>query len=365
VIRRVVVSVGGRRAGLLAAEPTGRHVYAYDPDCPSDRFVALTMPVRLESYAWHELHPVFQAALPDGADLARLAARLGRNGTRPLDVLALAGADLPGRLTVSAEAPPGHGGVADAPGGPATADADLQAALGYDANWLVPANPRGLPHLAFNRWCCLRIARRARFDVPGSELSADRATLRVARFDGAADARLGYEDFCALMGLGTAQQYEPTAERMVSAATAFVTAVQRTAVRRELFRRHALAALLRAGDAHLRTYGVLYSRADDVRLAPLHELHTTSVYAGAQEDVPPLTLGGRRSWAPKKGTWRRFGAHCALADRETQSILQWFGQALEAEIPALQSEAREDERPFLASLIEAWRRGAADLLAGF
>jgi hypothetical protein len=83
------------------------------------------------------------------------------------------------------------------------------------------------------------------------------------------------------------------------------------------------------------------------------------------DDVPALVLGGRRTWVPKKGTWRRFGAHCALADRETQSILQWLGQALEAEIPALQAEAREDEREFLASLATLWHAGAAELLDGY
>jgi serine/threonine-protein kinase HipA len=357
VTRRVVVHVGGRRAGVLAAEATGRHVFAYDADCPPDRFVALTMPVRLESYAWHELHPVFQVSLPEGSDFQSLAARLVRNGSaRSMDVLARVGGDLLGRLAVLADP------AEPASGAPGT---DVRAALLHDATTLLPGNPGGWPHLAFNRWCCLRIARRARFDVPAFELTPDRSALRVARFDGAEGARLGYEDFCSLMGLGADQKYDATAERMVSAATAFVPSVQRTAVRRELFRRLALAALLRAGDAHLKTYGVLYGSADDVRLAPLHELHTTSVYPGLQDDVPALELGGRRTWAAKKGEWRRFGAHCALADRETLSILQWLGQALEAEIPLLEGEAQGDEQGFLAALVAQWRAGAVALLAGY
>jgi serine/threonine-protein kinase HipA len=355
VTRRLVVHVGGRRAGLLAAEPTGRHVFAYDADCPAERFVSLTMPVRLESYAWHELHPVFQVSLPEGAGLQRLNARLAKSGTaRAIDVLALVGSNLLGRLQVLAE------GADVVP-----LDAETAGALPYDAEFLQrPAAP-GFAHVAFNRWCCLRVAKRAGFDVPAFELSPDRATLRVRRFDGPRDARLAYEDFCSLMGLGAAQKYEPTAERMVSAATAFVGAVQRTAVRRELFRRHALAYLLRNGDAHLKTFGVLYAGADDVRLAPVHELVTTSVYPEFRDDVPALVLGGRRAWTPKKGTWRRFGAHCSLADRETQSILQWLAQAMEAEIPDLERDAAGDEREFLATLAAQWRAGAAELQAGY
>jgi serine/threonine-protein kinase HipA len=355
VTRRLVVHVGGRRAGLLAAEPTGRHVFAYDADCPADRFVSLTMPVRLESYAWHELHPVFQVSLPEGAGLQRLSARLAKAGTvRPMDLLALVGGDLLGRVQVLPE-----GGEPSVPG------AELAAELARDADALLRTGPAEFPHVAFNRWCCLRVAKRAGFDVPAAELSPDRATLRLARFDGPRDARLGYEDFCALMGLGSAQKYEATAERMVSAATAFVAAVQRTAVRRELFRRHALACLLRSGDAHLKTFGVLYSGADDVRLAPVHELVTTSVYPEFRDDIPALVLGGRRTWTPKKGTWRRFGAHCSLADRETQSILQWLAQAMEAESAELEREAGAGEREFLAALVARWRAGAAELQAGY
>jgi serine/threonine-protein kinase HipA len=355
VTRRLVVHVGGRRAGLLAAEATGRHVFAYDADCPPERFVSLTMPVRLESYAWHELHPVFQVSLPEGAGLQRLNARLAKSGAaRPIDVLALVGGDLLGRVQVLAEG-----------GEPAVPDADAAAALAYDADALVRSGTPGFAHVAFNRWCCLRVAKRAGFDVPAFELSPDRATLRLRRFDGPRDARLGYEDFCSLMGLGTGQKYEATSERMVSAATAFVTAVQRTAVRRELFRRHALAHLLRNGDAHLKTFGVLYTGADDVRLAPVHELVTTGVYPEFRDDVPALVLGGRRAWTPKKGTWRRFGAHCSLADRETQSILQWLAQAMEAEIPDLERDAAAGEREFLAALVAQWRTGASELQGGY
>lgn len=349
--RRFVVHVGGTRVGVLAAEPAGRHVFAYDADCDANRFVSLTMPVRLESYAWHELHPVFQVSLPEGAALQRALARLAKTGgAQPVDALAIVGRDLLGRLEV-------------VPEGPFVDDPEVAGAMGHDPESLVRRATPELPMLAFNAWCCLRVAKRAGFDVPEFGLAADRKTLRVRRFDGPRDARLGYEDFCSLMGLGAARKYDATAERMVSAATAFVTAVQRTAVRRELFRRHALAYVLRDGDAHLKRFGVLYTRADDVKLAPVHELTTTGVHA--KDDLPALELGGRRAWAQKKGAWRRFGAHCSLADRETQSILQWLTQALDAEIPELQREAGAGEREYLAALIAQWRTGAKELAAAY
>lgn len=350
--RRFVVHVAGQRVGMLAAEAAGRHVFAYDADCAADRFVSLTMPVRLESYAWHELHPVFQVSLPEGAVLQRALARLAKIGAaQPVDALAIVGRDLLGRVQVTPES-----AYFD--------DAEVAAAMTYDPESIVRRAPPELPMLAFNAWCCLRIAKRAGLDVPPFRLAGDRKTLRVQRFDGPRDERLGYEDFCSLMGLGAANKYDATAERMVSAATAFVAAVQRTAVRRELFRRHALAYVLRDGDAHLKRFGVLYTRADDVKLAPVYELTTTGVHA--KDDVPALELGGRRAWAQKKGTWRRFGAHCSLADRETQSIIQWLTQALEAEIPELHREiAGAAEREYLGTLVAQWRAGAKELAAAY
>jgi HipA-like protein len=47
---RLDVYVARQRAGALAAERTDRYVFSYDNAAPVDRFVSLTMPVRLESY---------------------------------------------------------------------------------------------------------------------------------------------------------------------------------------------------------------------------------------------------------------------------------------------------------------------------
>jgi len=78
--KRLDVYVEGRLAGVLAAVQLDRHVFTYDAAAPPDRFVSLTMPVRLESYVWHELHPIFQLSLPEGDMLARLSSRLAKAG---------------------------------------------------------------------------------------------------------------------------------------------------------------------------------------------------------------------------------------------------------------------------------------------
>lgn len=362
---RLVVHVGGQRAGVLAADATGRHVYAYDADCPPERFVSLTMPVRLESYAWHELHPVFQVNLAEEPRDHGAAAKSG--ATRPIDGLPLLGERGLGRVraTPAGATPAPLRAVADT-----VADAERggpdPASFFESPPLLTRTYHPDLPHLAFNAWCGLRVARRAGFDVPPFALVDDGRRLVVDRFDGAPARRLGYEDFCSLMGLGARQKYEAAAEQLVSAAAAFVAPVRRTGVRRELFRRIAFAQLLGNGDAHLKTYGVLYDGTADVRLAPLHDAHATRVYPALGDDVPALTLAGRRAWRAKPGTWRRFGAHCALSDRECESIFQWLYQALRTELDELARETTDPARAaFLGRLRTQWLGGIDDLQAGW
>ena len=103
---RLQVFVGRQYAGALSAERPDRYVFAYDPACPPPRFVSLTMPVRLESYVWHELHPVFQMSLPEGELLTRLRHRLAKTGAgTPLHLLAIVGAEMIGRVSLF---PDGH-----------------------------------------------------------------------------------------------------------------------------------------------------------------------------------------------------------------------------------------------------------------
>ncbi|MGH8680339.1 MAG: HipA N-terminal domain-containing protein, partial [Burkholderiales bacterium] len=101
---RLDVYVARQRAGVLAAERADRYVFTYDAAVPAGRFVSLTMPVRLESYVWHELHPIFQMSLPEGDLLARLSSRLGKVGAgRLIDLLAFTGAELIGWVTAYPE----------------------------------------------------------------------------------------------------------------------------------------------------------------------------------------------------------------------------------------------------------------------
>ncbi|MGH8694888.1 MAG: type II toxin-antitoxin system HipA family toxin [Burkholderiales bacterium] len=397
---RLDVYVARQRAGVLAAERADRYVFTYDAAVPAGRFVSLTMPVRLESYVWHELHPIFQMSLPEGDLLARLSSRLGKVGAgRLIDLLAFTGAELIGWVTaypegasperpldtqsfaalmtapdtrplftdlVEAHLARGVSGVmpkalsvsSDKEGGRLTA---------FDAGGIYKTGNEEHPDLALNEWFCLRVARRAGIDVPAFALSRDRRVLRLERFDRTAAGALGFEDFAVLEGLGTAQKYGSTYERVVKTAATFVASLGRVAARREVFRRIVLCWMLRNGDAHLKNFGLLYSSATDVRLAPLYDVVTTTAYPALRNDVPALTLGGRRAWRLKKGTWTRFAqGHCAIGPAETAEVLERLAQAITDESVEVErySKDERDAAETLGAMLEQWRVGMEDVRAG-
>ena len=397
---RLDVYVARQHTGVLAAERPDRYVFTYDATAPAERFVSLTMPVRLESYVWHELHPIFQMSLPEGDLLARLSSRLAKAGAgRPIDLLAFTGAELIGRLSVypegvSPETPFDTQSFAElmtsADTRPLFTDlVEAHLARGvsgvmpkaisvsnekegdrvtaFDAGGIYKTANEAFPSIALNEWFCLRVAQRAGIEVPAFELSRDRRVLRLARFDRTPAGALGFEDFAVLEGLSAAQKYGSTYERVVKTGATFVPSLARVATRRELFGRIVLCWMLRNGDAHLKNFGLLYSSATDARLAPLYDVVTTTAYASLRNDVPALTLAGRRAWSLKKGTWTRFAqTHCALEPAHAAQTVERLAQSVIEELAEVERHCRDD--PSIAATLGAmqaqWRVGVEDVRAG-
>ena len=382
------IAVDGQLAGVLERDAGGRYIYAYDRHCPPDAFVSLTMPVRLESYVWPQLHPVFEAGLAQGASRAALDDRLARAGNAGPFAVLDAGPRRLGRWSVLSDA--AEGPATDPPASPAVmtaADARPSFAELYAAQYATVAGFAPPPGVrvhaaldahsiyrcdpgegaeAYNEWCALSIARRAGFDVPQAARSADGRVLRLERYDGLAGARLGVEDLCGLQGLAPSARYGAAAERLVSVAAALAPPVTRTALRRELYRRIALAILLGDTERHLQSFETVYASVDDLKLGPLVGLCTDWSAPPADERlVPALTVGGQRRFALRKTTLRRFGAHCALSERESGAIIDWLAAALDAEQPALRAAATPATLPWLRRLEEYWASGVRALKAGY
>lgn len=101
---RLSVYVLGREVATLKQAGDFKSVLSYRPQVAADDFVSLTMPVRLESYAWDDqLPPVLQMNLPEGYFLQVLQERFGPHiGASPIALLSVIGRNMVGRLQVAA-----------------------------------------------------------------------------------------------------------------------------------------------------------------------------------------------------------------------------------------------------------------------
>jgi serine/threonine-protein kinase HipA len=137
------------------------------------------------------------------------------------------------------------------------------------------------PGLSANEFLCLSAARAAQIEVAPFDLSQDGSLLVIDRFDIAPDGtRLGFEDAAALMGQRVRdtlsdRKYHGSYERM---AQAFKLINLPGAELARFFEQVAFMVMVRNGDGHLKNFGVLYTTDGDVRLAPMFDVVTTSIY---------------------------------------------------------------------------------------
>ncbi len=322
------VYVGNQRIGTLSEEADA-FVFRYRDEVPESAFVSLTMPVRLASYAWKTLHPVFQMNLPEGYKKDLLRQTLGPHASvSDIGLLALTGRNTIGRVRVVPKDAPlemrnphlemvellastdsqAHllrflqQGVVEGVSGvmPKTLQSGEKATAWIDDYILKTGRP-DLPGLAINEYLCLEVARHAGLPVPATRLSQDGGVLVIQRFDRDADGRpLGVEDFCSLSALDPANKYQSTLERLPMILQAYVPLHQQQQVSTQFFTLLLVNYAVRNADAHLKNFSLTYTNWEDVALAPAYDIVTVTAYPEYRDDLPALPLAGKRVWASGK-----------------------------------------------------------------
>jgi serine/threonine-protein kinase HipA len=329
-VSELAVWTGSTRSGLLAREEHNRHIFAY-PHGYSGDVVSLTMPVRLESWACRQLHPVFQMNLPEGALLEAIRRAIAKLiGEDDLSLLLVTGGNQVGRNRFTATGAE-YQAANERPESleelltfPDTTElfhellsryALRSGISGVQPKVLLDATQRGTlastgyivkswgseyPQLAANEFFCMRAAQQAGLPTPEFFLAENGGLFIMRRFDlDQAGHPLGFEEICTLQGLGTAQKYQGSYERVAKSIKDFVSGEALLSARRQFFSMLVLSVMMRNGDAHLKNFGVLYqSSTDTVALAPVYDLVTTTVYI--QHDVPALTMDGTKKWWSRK-----------------------------------------------------------------
>jgi serine/threonine-protein kinase HipA len=321
-IRALAVSIGdAAHAGQLLKASTYEFRYlATDPAQPA---VALLMPpARQLTWQDGDLFAPMDQNLPEGDLFMRIRALFPKQPLTPMHLLALIGRNGIGRLGYSLPDQP------EAAAAPAISRAQLLATrytpevfselvaaylstgagiAGMQPKIMVPhrasvpipslivkAGSPAYPGLAANEFLCLSAARRAGIAVPEFALSDDGQMLVLDRFDlvdraGGPPERLGFEDIAALAGLRVRdvlsdRKYQGSYQRIAELLRQLQLHADNL---HRFFAQVAFSVMVRNGDAHLKNFGVLYRGAQEVWLAPMFDVVTTSIYTYARHPGGP------------------------------------------------------------------------------
>lgn len=385
------VYVKERLVGVLGPATGGAYTFTYLPGTPPEDLVSLTMPVRRESYSWSRgLPPFFLMNLPEGFQKDLVRAKLGPHAevTDP-GLLALTGTRTIGRVRVLPHGQPlthatdelslstllatagsrGHllqylkAGIADGVSGvmPKTLTEKTTAMLG---EYIVKTGPTSYPGLAVNEYLCLEVVRRAGLTVPAAELSRDGQVLVVRRFDRPESGEwLAVEDFCALKGLDPASKYSGSLEDLAKLLLTYVRGERQGENALKLYTLLLLNYAVRNADAHLKNFALTYTSATDVALSPVYDIVTVTVYPEHADDIPGLTIAGKKVWRAGKFL-RQYGAtRLSLTAAQMNHCIEGVQAAIIGIAPKVRelADAYPEFREIGKRMLIEWERGVLDI----
>lgn len=376
---QLTVFVHDQPVATLESPDNFEHVLTYHPGVPEERFVSLLMPVRTKSYDYPELHPLFRMNLPEGYLLSVLQEEFGPNvGASPLNLLSVVGRNAIGRIKLAPTgadpksaplafelkdilrgdnseaafeqlvrryAASGVSGVVPkflAPGNAAASPEFKKATISTD-KFIIKGTTSRLPGVALNEHFCMEVARRAFGKAALTQVSEDGQALVVHRFDYEADGvtRLGMEDLCSLLALRPDQKYESTWEKVANRIKD-VTPVQNQAdALSDLGNLLLLTYALRNADCHTKNIALLYSSREDIRLAPVYDMLTITVYDDYADNPPGMSVGGRSTWKPAKALELYLNLRCGIKTAEVAQRVERLCEAIVEVSPEVVRAARE------------------------
>jgi serine/threonine-protein kinase HipA len=357
------VFVHDKPVATLESADGFRHVMAYHPDAESEQFVSLLMPVRTESYAYPDLHPLFRMNLPEGFLLSILQEQLGPQvGASPLNLLSVVGRNAIGRVKVAVPGadprlPPvpfelagilrgdnseeafvdlvrryavsGVSGVVPKFLSPNTLAEHGKGTLATERH-IIKGTTARLPGVALNEHLCMEVSRQAGIPTAQTEVSDDGQALVVHRFDFEADGvtRKGMEDLCSLLSLRPEEKYQSTWERVVARIKDVTLPAQQNAALSQLADLLLLTYALRNADCHTKNIALLYTSRETITLAPVYDMLTITVYDDYAKNPPGMPVEGRSTWMPGKALERFLQTRCGVMPAQTRERVERICEAI-------------------------------------
>jgi serine/threonine-protein kinase HipA len=400
-IRLLNVSIGDADiAGQLIRAST--YEFRYLQTDPAQAAVALLMPPA-QQLTWQDgdLFPPMDQNLPEGDLFMKIRELFPKQPMTPMHMLALVGRNGIGRLGYNL---PDHTPTpmprtlskSELLGTAYTPEVfnELVAAYlrtgagiaGMQPKIMVPDRPTvpipslivkaaspAYPGLAANEFLCLTAARESGIETPTFELSDDGQMLVLDRFDlvvhdNGRVERLGFEDIAALAGMRVRdilsdRKYQGSYQRIAELLRQMQLPSDNL---HRFFEQVAFSIMVRNGDAHLKNFGLLYRSAEDVWLAPMFDVVTTSIYTYTQYAGGPeledrtlalkLFAGKHHSKAyPTKEELEDFGRRvCGVS--QPAHTLERIAQAMHRTMEKAKSDPRVP-KALQAQLAQAWESG--------
>lgn len=338
------VWVNSKPSGILSRE-RGEYVFNYSSLSASDA-VSLTMPVRPKSYVSESLFPIFEMHLPEGYLLSVIKKHFSKlRSTDDFGLLTLLSDKVTGRLAYAEEIASESTLMLDdvlhsseknlfaslvrrfALSSPVSGVQPKVLALLQEkatlqfSHYIVKSWGEDYPDLALNEWLCMQTVKKAGLDVPAFYLSDDEVCFVMKRFDITEQGGyLGFEDFCVLQAKSRDEKYTGSYEQLAKSIATFVSPKYRKKALHDYFKSLVLNQWLQNGDAHLKNFGVVYSSATDIRLAPIYDVVSTTAYV--KNDIQALTLLGSKRWRGTAHLERFAIEHCQLTLKQAREAFQ-------------------------------------------
>jgi serine/threonine-protein kinase HipA len=400
-IRLLNVSIGDAdNAGQLIR--TSTYEFRYLQTDPAQAAVALLMPPA-QQLTWQDgdLFPPMDQNLPEGDLFMKIRELFPKQPMTPMHMLALVGRNGIGRLGYSL---PDHTPTpmpralskSDLLGTAYTPEIfnELVAAYlstgagiaGMQPKIMVPDRPTvpipslivkaaspAYPGLAANEFLCLTAASEAGIETPTFALSDDGQMLVLDRFDlvvhdNGRVERLGFEDIAALAGMRVREilsdrKYQGSYQRIAELLRQMQLPSDNL---HRFFEQVAFSIMVKNGDAHLKNFGLLYRSAEQVWLAPMFDVVTTSIYTYTQYAGGPeledrtlalkLFAGKHHSKAyPTKEELEDFGRRVCGVSQPART-LERIAQAMHRTMEKAKSDPRVP-KALQAQLAQAWESG--------
>ena len=400
-IRQLNVSIGdAENAGQLIRAST--YEFRYVQPHAEQAAVALLMPAA-KQLTWQDgdLFPPMDQNLPEGDLFMKIRELFPKQTMTPMHMLALIGRNGIGRLGYSLP----DSAVTPMPRTisknellttaytPAVFNNLVAAYLstgagiaGMQPKIMVPDRPTVLipslivkaasaayPGLAANEFLCLTAAKEAGIDTPIFALSDDGQMLVLDRFDlivheDGRTERLGFEDIAALAGLRVRdilsdRKYQGSYQRIAELMRQLQLPSDNL---HRFFEQVAFSVMVRNGDAHLKNFGLLYRSAQDMWLAPMFDVVTTSIYTYTQYAGGPelqdrtmalkLFAGKNQTRAyPSKKELEDFGQRVCGVSQPART-LERIAQAMQDTMKKTTGDTRVPDA-LRTKMAEAWEWG--------